>query len=213
MTTQCQSQHSDHCHWLSKLCLLPFEFEAADTLGQLVTLYTRLCWGRGLLGLKRNPMHPFFMMMMFLSTLSSSSPLSATDTLGQLMTPHSGLFKSKFCVYWGYILMFHDACDALVNIVYIITFRHTWSADDSAESERTVEGGALYSGLRHWVRTGFRWKTTQPSHPKIHADLMTMATLMRIVTTDQHIETFLPYYQPLLSDWLQMSQMSKAFVE
>ena len=42
---------------------------------------------------------------------------------------------------------------------------------------------------------------------------MTMATLMRIVTTDQHIETFLPYYQPLLSDWLQMSQMSKAFVE
>ena len=59
MTTQCQSQHSDHCHWLSKLCLLPFEFEAADKLGQLVTLYTRLCWGRGLLRLKRNPTHPF----------------------------------------------------------------------------------------------------------------------------------------------------------
>ena len=45
--------------------------------------------------------------------------------------------------------MVHAAYDALVNIVYIITFRHTWSADDSAESDRTVEGGALYPGLRH----------------------------------------------------------------
>ena len=45
--------------------------------------------------------------------------------------------------------MFHDAYDALVNIVYIVTFRHPWSADDSAESDSTVEGGALYSGLRH----------------------------------------------------------------
>ena len=107
--------------------------------------------------------------------------------------------------------MFHAACDALVNIVYIITFRHTWSADDSAESDRTVEGGALYSGLRHWVRTGFRWKTTQPSHPKIHADLMTMATLIRIVTADQDIESFFCLIINLwLSDWLQRSQMSKA---
>ena len=48
--------------------------------------------------------------------------------------------------------MVHAAYDALVKIiVYIITIssRHTWSADDSAESDRTVEGGALYSGLRH----------------------------------------------------------------
>ena len=42
---------------------------------------------------------------------------------------------------------------------------------------------------------------------------MTMATLIGIVTADQDIESFLPNYQPLLSDWLQMSQMSKAFVE
>ena len=109
--------------------------------------------------------------------------------------------------------MFHDAYDALVNIVYIVTFRHPWSADDSVESDRTVEGGALYSGLRHWVRTGFRWKTTQPSHPKIHANLMTMATLIRIVTTDKDIENFLPNYQLLLSVCFQMGQISKAFVE
>ena len=152
-------------------------------------------------------------MMMFLSTLSSSSPLSATDTLDQLMTRHSGLFWGKLCFYWGYFLTIRAAYDVLVNIVYIITFRHTWSADDSAESDRTVEGGALYSGLRHWVRTGFRWKTTQPSHPKIHANLMTMATLMRIVTTDQDIESFCLIINLWLSDWLQMSQMSKAFVE
>ena len=32
------------------------------------------------------------------------------------------------------------------------------------------------------------------------------------MTADQDIESFLPNYQPLLNDWLQMSQMSKAFV-
>ena len=30
---------------------------------------------------------------------------------------------------------------------------------------------------------------------------MTMATLIGIVTADQDIESFLPNYQPLLSDW------------
>ena len=102
--------------------LLLSSLSATATLGQLMTLHTGFCWGRGLLRLRRNPMPPFFMMMMFLSTLSSSSPISATVTLGQLMTLHSGLFWGKLCFFWGYFFMLHAAFDALLNIVYIITF-------------------------------------------------------------------------------------------
>ena len=63
------------------------------TLGQLMTLHTLTLLREGFaLTEEISNASVFVCMMMFLSTLSSSSPISATVTLGQLMTLHSGLF-------------------------------------------------------------------------------------------------------------------------
>ena len=63
------------------------------TLGQLMTLHTLTLLREGFaLTEEKSNASVFVCMMMFLSKLSSSSPISATDTLDQLMTLRSGLF-------------------------------------------------------------------------------------------------------------------------